>query len=212
MVRTRFLLVAVTLATVTASASSSATNVFVWTHGHPLRVLFVGDSLTVGVRSSAPDLDFTSLITARLAQNGAVTTKTLAKGGVGITYWKPSQLAASDDLVVIELGTNDDGAAGAAHPKPYSNFAPAYVKLLNAIRAKSPHAKIVCLNIWRPDSAAAMAAYAPAIRSVCTGGVFVNLARQALNPANVSPVDNFHPNDAGHAAIAGAILAKLGLK
>jgi lysophospholipase L1-like esterase len=175
------------------------------TDGSPARALFVGDSLTAGLYATTPEQSYRSVVSASL--NGPVTSTAAAAAGLSITDGV-SDVQSGLNLAVIELGTND------IQRTPISEFTGAYNSLVNRIRSSSPDAALVCLGIWGPDGGE----YDSAIESSCAagGGVFTRLnalylSAQFRGPAGVPGFaglsDDFHPNDAGHKALAGAVLA-----
>jgi lysophospholipase L1-like esterase len=186
-------------------------------------ILFVGDSLTLGFAASAQANTYAARV---VAAQGAVRIGQDSQYGISaITV--AAHLAKNEplpraDAVVIELGTNDhQDETGAA-------FASAYQAIVDAVRATSPHARLVCLGPWQPEDGPYPARWR-VIQQVCAsaGGVSVSLfalwrtwslhgpvgrpvfLRGTAGTPNVS--DWFHPNDAGHAAIAQAVLAALAL-
>ncbi|HEY7342838.1 MAG TPA: SGNH/GDSL hydrolase family protein [Ktedonobacterales bacterium] len=116
---------------------------------------------------------------------------------------------------VIELGTNDVFASG----ETLVQFRTAYDYILTRVRHDAPQAKIVCLGTWRTPAQGGR--FDAIIRSDCAslvGGSYVALSHFYLNahyrgPAGIVTAfgtsDDFHPNNAGHQAIATALLAAL---
>lgn len=174
-----------------------------------VRMLVAGDSLTAGFFATTKDQGFIRLAAADI-------------GGVDITGAAQAQqtlstVAAVTDVpadvgvAVVELGTNDVGV-----PTPLADFEQQYANLLDRIRSTSPRAGLVCLGTWTADGAA----YDEAIARTCAAraGVYVSLAEKFANADFHGPAgrdtfagagDEFHPNDAGHRAIADAVLAAL---
>lgn len=189
-----------------ASAGAGIT----WPAGRPLHVLFVGDSITFGIRATTKAQAFPQLVTAALEAKGNVVAKVAGKGGAGAHYWQPHPLPKGQDVVVLEIGTNDIGPFGTPHPGPDHWFQLGYSSLIAKLQKDSPHARFYCVGAWRPDAPVPAAKYDVAIRKMCPG-VFVSVERQAKVAANVSTVDGLHPTDAGHAAIARAILSAMGV-
>ncbi|NKX50137.1 SGNH/GDSL hydrolase family protein, partial [Arthrobacter deserti] len=114
------------------------------------------------------------------------------------------------DVVVVEAGTNDAGRTGV------QGFEADYAALPDAPRAQSRDAVLVCLGAWgRP---AAVGDYDDAVASQCRrqDGTFRPLGQLYEDnrwEGGVMPdgrkVDDSHPNDAGHALIAGLVLDAL---
>lgn len=173
------------------------------------RVLITGDSLAAGFFASTEAQGFSSLVTGAL---GRVTPTTVSRAHETLsTVAGVTDVPADLDLAVIELGTNDVGI-----PTPLADFEAQYAELVGRIRTASPDAAIVCTGTWTVDGAE----YDGIIAGVCTAnaGRYVFLADLFATPdfhgpsgrdTFVGPGDDFHPNDAGHRAIADAVLAVL---
>jgi acyl-CoA thioesterase-1 len=184
-----------------------------WPTGRPLRVLFVGDSLTVGKYAVRQGGAFPALVTAALRARGRVTERVRARTGVTASYWASRPLPAAD-LVVLELGTNDF----CVHLTPRAAFESDYARLVANVRAQSPHAQLLCLSLWRSShygyKGESLLIYNKAVARACRGGAFVWIsalydAQGTRQPAGVPTFlgtsDSFHPNDSGHRGIAKAI-------
>lgn len=173
------------------------------------RVLVTGDSLAAGFFASTEAQGFSSLVTGAL---GRVTPTTVSRAHQTLsTVAGVTEVPPDLDLAVIELGTNDVGI-----PTPLADFEAQYGDLLGRIRTSSPDAALVCLGTWTADGAA----YDETIARVCAAnaGRYVSLAGLFALPelhgpggrdTFAGPGDDFHPNDAGHRAIADAVLAVL---
>ena len=118
------------------------------------------------------------------------------------------------DLVVVELGTNDAGQG-----VPPAVFQSQYVALLAMVLQQSPMATLVGLACWRDPnyvtpSGSPVSLYNAIIKDAVLNKSgfrakqYVDLGLMYLDPQyhNWSG-DTFHPNDAGHQAIANAILS-----
>ncbi len=173
------------------------------------RVLITGDSLAAGFFATTEAQGFSALVADAL---GPVELTTVSRTHqtlttvAGITDVPPDL-----DLVVIELGTNDVGI-----PTPLADFETDYADLVTRVRASSPDAALVCAGTWTGDGAP----YDEVVARVCAGGGgrYISLAELYADPALrgpegrdtfVGPGDHFHPNDAGHRAIADAVLGVL---
>jgi lysophospholipase L1-like esterase len=173
------------------------------------RVLITGDSLAAGFFASAEDQGFSALVASAL---GPVELTTVSRAHQTLTTVAGVTDVPPDlDLAVIELGTNDVGI-----PTPLADFDAQYADLVSRIRASSPDAALVCTGTWTADGAA----YDEVIARVCaeSGGRYVSLGALFATPelrgpdsrdTFVGPGDDFHPNDAGHRAIADAVLSVL---
>jgi acyl-CoA thioesterase-1 len=191
----------------------------VWPAGRPLRVLFVGDSLTVGYYASRRNTAFPALVTAALRAHAPVREAVRARSGVTASYWAVRPLPSAD-LVVLELGTNDYRK----EPTPHATFERDYRRLIANVRARSPHARLLCVSLWRTShyryGGATLLSYNRIVARNCRGGAFVWISElydteAARDPAGLPSflgrTDGFHPNDTGHRAIAKAIEQTLGL-
>lgn len=188
----------------------------------PLRLLVVGDSLSAGFYASSSSADYVSLLADSLGRRRSVSTTLVAKPGVTAVDASHWRLAIPSDDAVVELGTNDFGEGIAL-----STFAAAYGSVLAQVRRSSRRARIVCLSLWSgPTEVDSIGAYGSAydavIRDSCKAihGRYVDLSSAFATPAYHGPAgartpfgsgDWFHPNDAGHVAIARLILPALGV-
>jgi len=180
----------------------------------PARLVVVGDSLAFGRFAGTRAEAFPQ----RVAAARHARLQVLAAPGVTSAQLAAQAVPGGGDTVIVEAGTNDF-----LYQTPRRRFAADYRALLAEVTAASPGAKLVCLTTWVPEDAAAGAkipasSYDAAIRRACTKGTVVNLApisAQAAargpegRPTYLGPGDAFHPNSAGHAAIAQAIESRL---
>jgi acyl-CoA thioesterase I len=169
-----------------------------------LTTLFMGDGITAGLGASTPGSAFPALVTAALQADGPVRQTTVAGQGAGASDAVSAATASgSADLVVVEFGTNDllQGRA--------QQFAAGYPALLDAVRARSPDAVLLCAGAWAPASAAT--SYDDVIRAACEAhtGRYVALSPVYEQADAHAPGDETHPDDAGHRAVADALLAAL---
>lgn len=189
----------------------------------PSRIIeFVGDSITVGQRSSKQALTAYGWLTAE--KLGAAHTQ-IAVGGAclypssdgcvgmrdrflktglnaGSPDWDFSRYQAQD--VVLNLGTND-----LSHGVSGSQFQSAYTTLLQRVRAKYPNANIYAMETFYKryvnETKAAVATRNNAgdskVRFINTEG-WIDKATDT--------VDGTHPNDSGHQKIAARLAPILG--
>ncbi len=177
--------------------------------GRPLVVSIVGDAIATGQYASGPDHRYRTLVLNALSARGAVTASEATRMGDWSTAVEvPSGL----DLAVVEVGSTDVGKVGV------TAFSRSYRALVSSVRSSSPHAALVCVGTWNAQGAG----FDRAIASACAGerGRFVSLQALYANAANHSSAgtsgfygtaDGVEPNDAGHRAIAAAILGAVGV-
>ena len=171
----------------------------------------LGDSISVGYDAPAAGQIFPAVIARNLGMNLTL----LARSGTRVAWGAaqvPDVLAAHPRLVTIELGTNDVGFS-----TPLDTFAQQYEAILIGVTSHST--RVVCIDSWLPS---------PPVRAIIQdtclrhGGTFVSLDgfyatgdfhAQDGGPSVRGPnrADWFHPSAAGHAAIAQALLAALGV-
>lgn len=178
--------------------------------GAPLRVAFVGDSLDYGLYATQPDRGFHQLMVQAWRAHGPVEDTPLdSLGGTVQNALGNTDIPKDQDLVVVELGTND--VARASH----RTFRQDYETLLGRIRDASPDAALVCIGPWRPGDSASR--FDTIIKDLCEAqkGVFRSISDISENASMKGPADlptfggasdDFHPNDRGHRAIADRML------
>jgi lysophospholipase L1-like esterase len=191
--------------------------------GVPSRILeFVGDSITVGQRSSQQALTAYGWLTGeklgaghtQIAVGGAclypapdgclgMRDRFLATGlATGSPDWDFSRYQASD--VVINLGTND-----LSHGVSGGQFQSAYLTLLQRVRAKYPNATIHAMENFYKRYAAETKAAVSARNSAGDSKVeFINT--EGWIDKATDTADGTHPNDTGHRKIAARLAAVLG--
>ncbi|UUX60418.1 SGNH/GDSL hydrolase family protein [Glutamicibacter halophytocola] len=182
------------------------------------RVLFAGDSISVGRDARLLPESFRAITSRRLKANGTQSITTVAKSGAKLNYIAHSKTMPADlDLAIIELGTNDAGGN-----TPIESFRKEYQNYLKRIRTHSPSVGFVCLGVWyRPEAKIAQDLDA-VIKETCgqNSGIFIPLSDLYVHTQNRGPrgtktwkgkSDLFHPNTQGHLAIAKKIIKELSL-
>jgi len=176
------------------------------------RLVVVGDSLAFGRFAGTQAEAFPQRVAAALQARPEV----LAAPGVTTAQIAAQDVPGGADVVVVEAGTNDF-----LYQTPRRRFAADYRALLAKVTAASPNARRVCLTTWVPPDVppAKIPAsfYDATIRRACTGGAVADLSGISAQPGMrgpegrstaFGPGDAFHPNSAGHAAIARLIEAR----
>lgn len=171
-----------------------------------LRITYLGDSLTAGMHAITEQDAYRSRLTSAVAAGGPVeeSGSRIVGGTVRQTLEGNDQLPNAQHLYIVELGTND------INEVDHRIFSEQYEQLLARVRESSPDAALVCLGTWRPPSRGAN--HDLVIRQACEsfGGQYRRLADLEADPTHkgpagvetfLGPSDDFHPNNAGHAAI-----------
>jgi lysophospholipase L1-like esterase len=181
----------------------------------PPRVDFFGDSLTWGFAATTPEQSYAALLVqglrgVRVGYDGEFGNT--AELGAQILHQTPAPTGI--DVFVIEWGTDDR--------EPPDAFQANYHFVVQTLRAADPNARIVCLRPWQDPTIGYQPQYWQATEAECSAWptVIADLSELYLDfslhgPGGADtyrgPRDWFHPNDAGHAAIAQLILRQLAL-
>ena len=175
-------------------------------------VAFLGDSYSKGIGASTNGKRWTTLLSAAMGWSEL----NLAEGGSGYTTTYLGQktdysikldviTAAQPDIVVVSGGRNyyEAGTASITGAVALSLFA--------AIKAAANQTKLIVTSpIW--DATEPPTEFATLIDGVkaataSAGGRYLDIGEPlAAQPDMIAP-DGLHPNDAGHRAIATAVLA-----
>lgn len=186
-----------------------------------LRLTVIGDSISAGYYASSSDLAFPALVVRQMRVSGEQVAPTvISRAGATTTDAEHWDTGVGSDIVIVELGTNDWGNA-----VPVDQFTSRYDDLLTRIRVGSPRARLVCLGNWADKAelnglGLTSQRYDLVVAQECAshGGGYVDLVEAydtgknhgpAGRPSFLGSADWFHPNDAGHAAIAGVVLARV---
>lgn len=189
--------------------------------GQPLQVLFAGDSLTGGLSARMETEGFKWLMLGALEQSGPVTEhNSNLSGGTTLQVSGNYDVPKNLDLAVIELGTNDRN-----NSVPMAEFKEAYVSLLDRVVDGSPGVSLVCAGVWEAGGGSPEVTEQDVIiKTECgsRGGTFVSLRpiyfqeEVHIGPAGIPAfggvADDYHPNSAGHQAIATALLGAFEVK
>lgn len=194
-------------------------------HAAPLKIAFVGDSITYGVGSSDRTTKSYPMAAGRLlttndytVRNYGVSSTTMLKKG-DRPYWTTSSFTNSQtwgpDVVVIMLGSNDSKSFNWVYK---DEFVPNAEEMINLYKNLPSH-PVVYVNT--SPTVAGSGNYG--ITEAVVGGEVVPRQFQAAEETGcpVSDVhtttagmpqnfpDNVHPNDAGALAIADAVYETL---
>jgi lysophospholipase L1-like esterase len=177
------------------------------------RLVVVGDSLAFGRFADTRDEAFPQRVATAIHARPEV----LAAPGVTTAQLTAQAVPGGGNVVVVEAGTNDF-----LYQTPRRRFAGDYRALLAKVTAASPGAKLVCVTTWTPNdlppARIPASFYDATIRRACADGSVADIAPLAARPGLRGPAgrstafgagDDFHPNSAGHAAIARLIQARL---
>ena len=188
----------------------------------PLTAVWLGDSYTAGAKASTPEKSFAGIVSAakpwamaNLARGGTgyitpVSDPAAAMTACGLSYCPsytemiPPAVPYHPSVVVVNGGRNEIDTP---------NWPAGVQAFFNTLRSTFPSATIVATSvIWDDDPVPPVlpgmcATVQAAVQSV--GGTYVDLFDPLLGHPEFIAADGVHPNDAGHAAIAAALLAGL---
>lgn len=176
-----------------------------------LKITYLGDSLAAGLFATTEQDSYRGIVTRTLAAGGPVEESgtRIVGGTVAETMEGNEQFPPDQHVYIVELGTND------INDVDYRTFRQQYADMLTRVRQVSPQAALVCLGTWRPEDRGGE--YDLMIRGVCEAhnGKYRPLSDLESNPDFKGPAgrqtfsgssDTFHPNNAGHRAIADRVL------
>ncbi|HEX4432109.1 MAG TPA: hypothetical protein VHZ96_22755 [Frankiaceae bacterium] len=195
-----------------ATATPAAVNPLNLPSGRALLTTIVGDTIATGHFASSPDARFRTLVLGALAARGPVSPAEATRTGTSDLSTAVA-VPANVDLVILELGTDD------MRVESVSDFGMAFGALIASVHADSPNAALVCAGTW----SATGGLYDQVIQRDCLAakGRYVSLQALYDTPAYHDPAggngyygisDGLAPNDAGHRAIAAALLGAVGVK
>jgi acyl-CoA thioesterase I len=172
-------------------------------------MLSIGDSLAGGYYASTWSHSYAAIVAAQLPSRLLTTPVYYGHSAVNALEAMSQYPPPAADLALLELGTNDQEDLG--------TFQRDYAAVLGYLQRANPRIRLVCLGPWQPSTDAA---YNTVVQQQCAkaGGTFIDLFPlfdvESYHGPNgratwLGPGDWFHPNDAGMAAIARAILRVL---
>jgi len=178
--------------------------------------LLAGDSLTAGCFASQADRSYAAQVEAWLEVHGYDAHAQATVGGnvADALSVLPEMQAVAPDLAIVELGTNDCSGWPGTTPTAPAAFERDYRKLVEGLRASRPGCMLILLGVWKEqkvrttyDGIIARLAdeYSAAYVSLEALSDDPRLSGPAGVPTFLGFADAFHPNDAGHAAIAAAV-------
>lgn len=189
----------------------------------PITVLFVGDSISIGVGASSSAKRYTTLVVESLNKkhddckftelNLGISGSTLvdqswpSPRSSGYPYILQKVIKAKPDIVVIQHGTNDN-AVGCS----LGNFLWSYRKFIRTVKKELPKTKIVCMTIcpswsvpiadsqWLECANVGIQEIAACENTLIAHTNFMLHNRRELFP------DGIHPNDEGHRIMADSVV------
>jgi lysophospholipase L1-like esterase len=180
------------------------------------RALIVGDSLTSGFYASTVERSYAVQVSGWLGEHGydAIVLSALGSKVRDALASLPAMQGDAPDMAIVELGTNDCSGWPGATPTPAAEFEGEYRTLLSGLRTTRPGCTLILLGVWK--QAGARATYDGILERLADeySATYVSLEQlsdtatlcgPAGSPTYLGVSDVFHPNDAGHAAIAAAV-------
>ena len=178
--------------------------------GEPIKVAFIGGSITQGSLALTPQTCY-AYLTYKWWQEAfkpaVITYINAGIGGttshLGVGRVEEDVLSKSPDFVVVEFSVNDDD--NSAH------FQETYEGLVRKIlRAPFAPALLLVQNVRYDDGGNAEEVHLPIAKRYhlpCVSmkpSIYYEVASGNIKKRDITP-DDLHPNDAGHAMIAGVI-------
>lgn len=158
----------------------------------------IGDSITADNYKAFPSYP------AVVARDLGLHEVNLSVPGISAVGWLAQQaplLPPNAAVILVNLGTND-AAIGLTDA-----FKAAYASILSAVKASSPNARVVLLNVRQFSDATTIGTVNAYINAEPYPVVNLHDAAAMYDPANMS--DSVHPNTAGDAVIAVMVEAAL---
>ena len=190
------------------------------------KIMFVGDSISVGVGATSKEKRYTTLAVKMLndaagrkayeeiniAISGSTMTTHLwpSKHASGFPYRLPQAIAAKPDIVVVQHAVNDN-AIGCS----LGEFGYSYRTFIKEVKAKLPKALIVCMTGCPSQKRSAasdrmMDQINAIIQEIAAReNTLLVQINQAINFRPELFKDNYHPNDAGHKVMAETLVKTL---
>lgn len=192
-------------------------------HGGPLRISFIGASVTRGWFVTSLEQTYPAVASRTLARDRSrdVDYHVVALPGAPVEVALGWPVPRDQDMVVIHL-VSDDFLYGT----PVAAYEQHYLDLLTRIRKASPMAGFICLGDWgTPDAVNAEGAFAYTYEAIemaaCHrfGGIYTPISQDFEVPGARGPtghpslfgpaLGDFHPNDYGDQLIAESVVASI---
>jgi lysophospholipase L1-like esterase len=175
----------------------------------PQRVAFLGDSYAFGHGASQPSKRWANLVSAskgwREANLSQEATNYSTAGEPGFTSYtaRLSAVVATGAQIVVVSGGRGDVGVGSAR------FRSDVRGTFAGIRAGLPEARLIVVSpTWGNDPAPARLVALISIvkdEAARAGATYLDIGEPLYGHLAMMDVDGWHPNDAGHAAIAAAV-------
>ena len=187
-----------------ASATTSATA----TAGRQV-VAFLGDSYALGTGASVPSKSWANLVSLKqgwveknLSDNTTSYSTAGEPGGTSYRARLGAVVATGAQIVVVSGGRNDVGVSA-------TQFRGDVRATFAGIHTGLPKARIIVVSpTWGNDPVPArLTALISIVKSEAArvGATYLDIGEPMFGHPNMVGVDGWHPNDAGHAAIAAAV-------
>lgn len=177
--------------------------------GQPVTLAYLGGSITQGSLSSTPDTCYAAMTTKWWREQYPQTEITYINAGIGgttsqfgVARVESDVLAYEPDFVVIEFSVNDDNRVffretyeGLVRKVYSSKTAPAVLLVHNVMYQDGTNAQDQHETIGRYYNLPCLSMKTSVYQAVAHGRIAVR---------DITP-DDLHPNDAGHALLAGLI-------
>src|ERR1035437_1005641 len=175
----------------------------------PPLVAFLGDSYASGTGASGPSKSWANLVSLKqgwveknISDNSTSYSTAGEPGGTSYRARLGAVVATGAQIVVVS-GARNDVSVGAAQ------FRGDVRVIFAGIHAGLPKARIIVVSpTWGNDPApASLTALISIVKSEAAqvGATYLDIGEPLLGHASMMAVDGWHPNDAGHGAIAAAV-------
>lgn len=178
-------------------------------NGQPVTLAYLGGSITQGSLSSTPDTCYAAMTTKWWREQYPQAEITYVNAGIGgttsqfgVARVESDVLAYEPDFVVIEFSVNDDNSVffretyeGLIRKVYSSKTAPAVLLVHNVMYQNGTNAQDQHETIGRYYNLPCLSVKTSVYQAVAHGKIAVR---------DITP-DDLHPNDAGHALLAGLI-------